>query len=83
MKERAKFISKSSRNYISDIINWRSDAIAFKTADFLRRNFVWVFNFIKNTYSHAVLELKKIKQGFIAFFNDVFKAAGLQVKGTR
>ena len=77
------FIYKSFRNYLSDIANWRSNAIAYKTVDFLTRNFVWFANLIKNSYNHGIYEVKKIGRGFKNLFKDVLIAFGIQQKGVR
>ena len=45
----------------------RVDPIAFKTAEFIKRNWNW----FRTTCHHIVYELRKIKQGFIKLKTDV------------
>lgn len=56
-----------------DILCGRVDPVAFKTAEFIKRNWNW----IRTTCQHIMYELRKIKQGFSKLKSDVLYAAGV------
>ena len=65
-------MSNSFKEYILDILLMRSDPIAFKTAEFCKRN----FNRVKTTLQHIMYEARKLKMGFIKMKHDIGFAVG-------
>jgi len=65
--KKMRFVSKSIFEYGQDIFFWRIDPVAFKTAEFVKRNWNW----FRTTCQHIVYEIRKIKQGFGRFKRDV------------
>ena len=64
------------KEYILDICFMRSDPIAFKTAEFVKRN----FNSIRNTLNHLIYEMRKIKMGFRTMRSDIGFAVGFNIE---
>ena len=58
------------------MIFWRTDAIAYKTAEFVKRN----SNKTWNLLAHIWLELKHVAHGFRDLKNDVKYAIGFNYK---
>mmetsp|Transcript_22003 Transcript_22003/g.34159 ORF Transcript_22003/g.34159 Transcript_22003/m.34159 type:complete len:292 (+) Transcript_22003:289-1164(+) len=74
--QRLSFLQNSAVEYGKDIWGLRYDAVAYKTAEFYKRN----FNRIRVTMSHVAYEARKIKQGFISLKNDVKYYMGVEKK---
>jgi len=58
---------------------WRTDAIAYKTAEFVKRNTSRIWN----TLAHIWLELKHVAHGFRDLKNDVKYAIGFNYNKTK
>lgn len=65
-------MATNSYIYATDLVFWRTDAIAYKTAEFVKRNVTKTWNFL----AHIWLELKHVAHGFRDLKNDVKYAIG-------
>lgn len=73
---RLQFAATNFQIYCGDIIFWRKDAIAYKTAEFVKRNSSRIWN----TLCHIWIELKHVAHGFRDLKNDVKYAIGFNYK---
>ena len=74
--KKLQFILINMGIYIKDIAFWRTDAISYKTAEFVKRNYNW----IKNMIGHLIIEVRHVIHGFKKFKNDVKFALGIRIK---
>mmetsp|Transcript_16605 Transcript_16605/g.28276 ORF Transcript_16605/g.28276 Transcript_16605/m.28276 type:complete len:305 (+) Transcript_16605:440-1354(+) len=70
------FMANSFVEYGFDLVLWRTDAISFKTVEFMKRN----FNRVRSTMAHLLYEVRKVKQGFGRFKRDILFFMGVQRK---
>lgn len=61
------FVLNSMREYLLDILFLRTDPIAFKTAEFFKRN----YNRVKHTLLHILYELRHTVASLKKFKQDV------------
>ena len=54
----------------------RRSVVAFKTAEFYKRN----FNRARSICSHTLFELRKMKEGFVNLKNDIMFYFGVEKK---
>ena len=73
---RLQFMVNSLYEYLSDILHWRKEPIAFKTSEFVVRN----FNRGRALLAHLVHEVKQISKGIQKLKNDVMFATGVSRK---
>ena len=61
------FVQASTREYIWDLVYFRKKEVAWKTAEFVKRN----YNVVKYTLQHILYELRKMKESMRQFNRDV------------
>ena len=71
-----RFTMRSFFEYISDILHWRKDPIAYKTSEFFIRN----LNRVRSVYSIVKYAIVHTIDGIRNLKNDVIEVTGLSRK---